>query len=101
MPCFAECGGFMYLLDSYKENEKHYKWVGAITGETFMTESLKRFGYITLEAQRDNVLTPAGGKINAHEFHYSDSTSNGTGFLACKASGRGQWFSSHESSRIL
>ena len=95
MPCFAECGGFMYLLDSYKENEKHYKWVGAITGETFMTESLKRFGYITLEAQRDNVLTPAGGKINAHEFHYSDSTSNGTGFLACKASGRGQWFSSH------
>jgi len=95
MPCFAECGGFMYLLDNYKEQNKNYKWVGAITGETFMTESLKRFGYITLEAQIDNVLSQAGGKINAHEFHYSDSSSNGNGFLACKASGRGQWLTSH------
>jgi len=100
MPCFAECGGFMYLLDKYKENEKSYKWVGAIQGETFMTESLKRFGYISLEAQMDNVLTCTGGKINAHEFHYSDSTANGNGFLACKASGRGQWLSSQVSATM-
>ncbi|MDD4722522.1 MAG: cobyrinate a,c-diamide synthase [Acidaminococcaceae bacterium] len=95
MPCFAECGGFMYLLETYKENNQIYKWVGAIQGETFMTKSLKHFGYITLEAQKNNVLTKAGGKINAHEFHYSDSSANGDGFLACKASGRGQWPSSH------
>ena len=29
--------------------------------------------------------------IRGHEFHYSDSTNNGTGFLAAKASGRGSW----------
>lgn len=95
MPCFAECGGFMYLLETYKEKDKEYKWVGAIKGETFMTKSLNHFGYITLEAQKENVLTPVGGKINAHEFHYSDSSANGEGFLACKASGRGQWPSSN------
>lgn len=94
MPCFAECGGFMYLLETYKENNQEYKWVGAIKGETFMTKSLNHFGYITLEAQKENVLTKIGGKINAHEFHYSDSTVNGDGFSACKASGRGQWSSS-------
>ncbi len=91
MLCFAECGGFMYLLETYKEKNQTYKWVGAIKGETFMTTSLKHFGYITLEAQKNNVLTKAGGKINAHEFHYSDSSASGDGFLACKASGRGQW----------
>ncbi|MEG0831044.1 MAG: cobyrinic acid a,c-diamide synthase, partial [Acidaminococcaceae bacterium] len=37
------------------------------------------------------LLTKAGGKINAHEFHYSESTANGSAFLAVKASGRGQW----------
>ena len=91
MPCFAECGGFMYLLEGYREGEKVHPWVGAIPGETAMTKKLTRFGYVHLTAQEDNVLCAAGGKINGHEFHYSDSTNNGHSFVAAKASGRGSW----------
>ena len=91
MPCFAECGGFMYLLERYCEGEKAYNWVGAVPGESAMTKKLTRFGYVHLTAQKDNVLCKAGEKINGHEFHYSDSTNNGTSFIAAKASGRGSW----------
>ncbi len=91
MPCFAECGGFMYLLERYLDGEKSYDWVGALAGETSMTTKLTRFGYVRLTAQRDNLLCKAGDRINGHEFHYSDSTANGDGFLAEKASGRGSW----------
>lgn len=91
LPCFAECGGFMYLLEGFAEEDASYKWVGAIQGETVMTKKLTRFGYVNLVAQRDSVLCNAGEQINGHEFHYSDSTNNGTGFLARKASGKGEW----------
>lgn len=91
MPCFAECGGFMYLLERYLEGDKVYTWVGAISGESQMTSKLKRFGYVSLTAQKDNLFCSAGNTINAHEFHYSDSTNNGVSFLATKASGRGSW----------
>lgn len=91
MPCFAECGGFMYLLERYLDGDKAYSWVGAVAGESAMTKKLTRFGYVHLTAQVDNVLCKAGEKINGHEFHYSDSTNNGTSFTAAKASGRGSW----------
>lgn len=90
-PCYAECGGFMYLLERYRDEATVYNWVGAIEGESALTKKLTRFGYIHLTAQEDNLLSPAGGKINAHEFHYSDSTNNGKGYAAAKASGRGAW----------
>ena len=86
-----DAGGFMYLLEGYREGENVFPWVGAISGETVMTKKLTRFGYVHLTAQEDNVLCPAGGKINGHEFHYSDSTNNGCSFIAAKASGRGSW----------
>lgn len=90
-PCYAECGGFMYLLEHYRDDKATYNWVGAIEGESALTKKLTRFGYVHLTAQKDNVLSPSGGKINAHEFHYSDSTNNGTGYTAQKASGKGAW----------
>ena len=91
LPCFAECGGFMYLLERYVEKEVVFNWVGAVLGETSMTQKLTRFGYVKLTSQEDNVLCKAGGQINGHEFHYSNSSNNGTGFLAQKASGKGEW----------
>lgn len=95
LPCFAECGGFMYLLEHYVDENKTYDWVGAIEGQSQMTNKLTRFGYVNLTANVDNVLCHKGAKINAHEFHYSDSTNNGNGFEICKASGKGQWEGAH------
>lgn len=91
IPCYAECGGFMYLLDRYIDGETDYAWVGVFNGETYMTSKLNRFGYVKLTAQQDNMFCKNGDSINAHEFHYSESTLNGNGFRAFKASGKGNW----------
>ncbi len=92
LPCIAECGGFMYLLDYFcGKDGKKFAWTGAINGETYMTEKLNRFGYVTLTAKRDNLLCQKGGQINGHEFHYSDSTNNGDTFTVAKASGTKSW----------
>lgn len=100
MPCFAECGGFMYLLEHYREGEQVYGWAGVIAGETVMTNKLNRFGYVHLTAQNDNLLCRKGEKINGHEFHYSDSSNNGSSFLAEKASGKGAWQCAHANENI-
>ena len=92
VPCFAECGGFMYLHERFRDSKDHsWPWVGAVPGETFMTPSLKRFGYVTLQAEKDNLFCQAGDTVTAHEFHYSDSTDRGSDFTAYKAGGQRHW----------
>ena len=92
LPCFAECGGFMYLHQRFRGDDgTQYAWVGAVPGETFMTTSLGHFGYVTLKAERDNLLCDAGDTITAHEFHYSHSTSEGDAFTAYKAGSSRSW----------
>ena len=100
LPTLAECGGFMYLLDKFVGNEQEYAWVGAVTGSSSMTKKLNRFGYITLTAQKDNMLCHAGDTINAHEFHYSDSTNNGVDFVAAKNTGKRSWPCIHATSSL-
>lgn len=92
LPCIAECGGFMYLQDSLADTKgNQYGMVGSLKGEAFMTERLKRFGYVKLVSQSDNLLCGEGETTNAHEFHYSDSTANGSGFQAIKPSSGKGW----------
>ena len=85
LPCYAECGGFMYLMEGYRDHNGVYPWVGAVQGNCWMTDKLVRFGYVNMTANTDNVLCKAGDSIHAHEFHYSDSDQNGTAFMAQKA----------------
>lgn len=90
LPCIAECGGFMYLLDEMELPDsggclQSHPMAGAIRGKSFMTKKLNRFGYITLTAQKNNLLADKGEQINAHEFHYSDSTANGADYNATKS----------------
>ncbi len=95
MPSLAECGGFMYLLDSI-EDEERTKWpmLGVIEGGAYNTNKLSRFGYIELNSV-SNGLIPSGEKIKGHEFHYFDSTNNGECILAEKASGTKSWKCCH------
>ena len=87
IPYIAECGGFMYLFDAIED----FNMVGSISGEVFMTKKLSRFGYVTLTANKDNLLCNSGETINAHEFHYSDTTNNGSDFTAKKPYGNRSW----------
>ena len=84
LPCIAECGGFMYLNESIGG----HKMVGVLQGSCEDQKKLVRFGYITMTAQRDNLLCRAGESIKAHEFHHWDCTDNGGDFEASKLSGK-------------
>lgn len=85
MPCLAECGGFMYLHQQMEDIKgQSYPMVGGISGAVFKTNKLKRFGYITLTANQDQMVATLGDSIAAHEFHYFDSTVCGDSFTARK-----------------
>ena len=89
MPCIAECGGFMYLNRRMSDPENRmFDMVGALDGESEKTDKLVRFGYITLEANSDNMLLRKGESVKGHEFHYWDCTENGNGCTARKNSGK-------------
>lgn len=88
LPIYAECGGFMYLGETITKDRKTYETVGAICGNSHMTEGLVRFGYKLLTANGDNLMCSAGEQIRCHEFHYSDTDHHGDGFTAEKTSGK-------------
>ena len=92
MPTMAECGGFMYLHEHLEDDKDGtFAQVGAISGTSFKTSKLGRFGYITLTAAHDGLLCAAGDQLRAHEFHYWDSQNAGDAFLAEKPQSTRSW----------
>lgn len=88
-PTVAECGGFLYLQEQLQtEQEVPWPMVEVLPGMGYPTRQLRRFGYLTLQAERDSLLFRAGEEIPAHEFHHWDSTQTGTALLAQKPSGK-------------
>lgn len=84
MPIVAECGGFMYLHSFLTDKEgKRYAMAGVLPGECFDTGRLVRFGYIEMQ-EKESCFLPRGEKIKGHEFHYCDSTDNGSSVMALK-----------------
>lgn len=82
----------MYLHETLVSNDgTEYPLVGVITGKTFCTPTLQRFGYIRLRAKTDNLLCKKGENIPAHEFHYWDSENCGGDFEAVKESNGRKW----------
>ena len=84
LPVVAECGGFLYLHRTLDGKAM----AGVIDADAHMTKKLQPFGYVTLTAGRDNLLCPAGETMRAHEFHYAQSSDNGSAFRAEKLNGR-------------
>ena len=84
LPTIAECGGFLYLHEHLEGAEM----VGVVRGNAVLTKKLQPFGYVTLTAQDDNMLSACGGQFRAHEFHYAKSENNGHDFVAEKPNGR-------------
>lgn len=68
MPCFAECGGLMYLTETITMLDgERYSGVGFLKAHTQMTKGLKRFGYVDVTAH----LRGVDIETKAHEFHHS------------------------------
>ncbi len=92
LPCMAECGGFLYLQESLEDLEgRSYPMVGAIQGHGYSTKKLGRFGYITLEPLKNQMLGQDVGPIRGHEFHYYESTCCGSSFYAAKPESSRGW----------
>ena len=89
LPTVAECGGFLYLQESLEDADGvPHAMAGVLPGRGFKTGRLQRFGYAYLAADEDSLLFRKGEKVPVHEFHYWDSTENGTDLHAAKPDGR-------------
>ena len=87
MPMLAECGGFQYLQEELVDAEgTAYKMCGVLKGSSRITKKLVRFGYV--EVSGEGLYFGSGRAIRGHEFHYSDSTDNGSACRAVKPDGR-------------
>lgn len=75
LPCYAECGGLMYLSRGISWHGERFDMVGAVPAETVMHERPKGRGYVRLRASGAAVPwraeRTAGDVLRAHEFHYS------------------------------
>lgn len=95
MPCIAECGGFMYLHEQMEDADGEiYQMAGVIKGKTYRTGHLVRFGYVELYGNHSGV------KLKGHEFHYWDSTDNGSSYLAVKPDKSKRWECIHETENL-
>jgi cobyrinic acid a,c-diamide synthase len=72
MPVFAECGGYLYLLESLEDMEGRV-WPGCavLPGRAVMGKGLAGLGYREARTGKDGVLGPAGTALVGHVFHYS------------------------------
>ena len=104
MPCLAECGGFMYLMDDITDEEgvKH-PMCGVIRGSSHNTGRLGRFGYVEVSASGDNAAGSliSGLSIRGHEFHYYDSDNNGSDAVAVKPGTGRSWECMHADENSL
>ena len=87
MPILAECGGFQYLQEELVDKEgAAHRMCGVLKGSSRMTDRLVRFGYV--EVSGEGLYFGTGRTIRGHEFHYSDSTENGSACRAVKPGGK-------------
>ncbi len=73
LPCYAECGGLMYLgreIDGVP-------MVGFLPLRCRMTKRLQRFGYVTVE-EKSGMVYPA------HEFHHAQAEPAEAASFACR-----------------
>lgn len=91
MPCIAECGGFLYLGKELEGADgRVYEMAGVLDGKGYRTDRLVRFGYIEVRQRQEmtgnNVSLLLGNDchMRGHEFHYWDSTDNGSSFSAAR-----------------
>jgi cobyrinic acid a,c-diamide synthase len=76
LPCYAECGGLLYLANNLSWQGSTYEMVGVIPGDGIMHDRPIGRGYVQL-TETSEMLWPqiekldTTKKIPAHEFHYA------------------------------
>ena len=71
-PVYAECGGFMYLMESLVDLEgKSHALCGVFPMTAVMGGRFAALGYREVTTRAASCLGPAGTVLRGHEFHYS------------------------------
>ncbi|MGQ9818582.1 MAG: cobyrinate a,c-diamide synthase [Candidatus Kapaibacteriales bacterium] len=70
LPCFAECGGLMYLSEKISL-EIDYPMAGILPIGVSLSKKPVGHGYVEAEVDYENPFFEVGEKIKGHEFHYS------------------------------
>lgn len=92
LPTIAECGGFLYLSSELEDADGNsWPMAGVLPGSARNAGKLVRFGYGTIRAARDTMLLRKGDEAPVHEFHYWDTTENGSDMTLTKLSNGKQW----------
>lgn len=74
LPCYAECGGLMYLCRALRDaGGREHTMVGAIPAVSIMRSGLGALtiGYREATVLCDTVLCRVGDVVRGHEFHHS------------------------------
>jgi cobyrinic acid a,c-diamide synthase len=71
LPVYAECGGLMYLGESFNLGDRNYPMAGALPVTFSMEKRPQGHGYTLLEVERENPFYSPGQVLKGHEFHYS------------------------------
>ena len=92
LPCIAECGGFLYLHRTLEGADGvEYPMADVVKARAYRTDRLFRFGYIEMEAKRDQLILKEGEKARGHEFHYWESENCGDAIHAKKPLRKRSW----------
>ncbi|MBG0790663.1 MAG: cobyrinate a,c-diamide synthase [Desulfovibrionaceae bacterium] len=70
-PVYAECGGFMYLMNDIVTGRGRYAMSGVFPIRAEMADRFRVLGYREIVTREATVLGPAGLSARGHEFHYS------------------------------
>lgn len=70
-PVYAECGGFMLLMNDIITGRGRYAMAGVFPVRAEMNEKFRALGYRRVATRANTVLGPADTVARGHEFHYS------------------------------
>ena len=71
MPCYAECGGLMYLCRSMAWGSQTYEMCDVVGADAVMCARPQGRGLVRYTTTPDHIWAPRQGVATAHEFHYA------------------------------
>jgi cobyrinic acid a,c-diamide synthase len=71
LPIYAECGGLMYLAESFTWLGETYPMAGVLPLRLAVEKQPQGHGYMEVETEAGSPFFPAGIRLRGHEFHYS------------------------------
>jgi len=71
MPCYAECGGLMYLCRTMAWGDASYDMCGVVGADAVMCPRPQGRGYVKYNTTPDHIWGQRNEPTKAHEFHYA------------------------------